>query len=90
MIGKSGTVITEESYHSFPLFLDFRKTQEFNDAYLEIYQYSFDSEIQRKTDEDVERFEQLAEQYADQESEKIFMVDCRSEEVIYIQSDYRD
>lgn len=49
-IGKEGELINEDSYHTWPLFRDFRNTEEFNDAYLEIYKYCYSSRLSEVSD----------------------------------------
>lgn len=40
-IGRSGEIIQQHSYHTWPLFFRFREKQEFHDAYFEIYSENF-------------------------------------------------
>jgi hypothetical protein len=40
-IGKKGDLIEEESYHLWPLFYDYRNTEEFQSTYQEIFGYPF-------------------------------------------------
>jgi hypothetical protein len=40
-IGKRGELISQISYHEWPLFYDFRETKEFQDTYFEIYKIPF-------------------------------------------------
>lgn len=47
-IGKEGELVNEGAYRIWPLFWDFRKSQEFLDAYNEIFGYSFSSTVMSK------------------------------------------
>lgn len=53
-----GEMITESSYHNFPLFFEFRESEQFLEGYEEAFGYSFASELIRKSEdkelEDVE------------------------------------
>lgn len=44
-IGKTGELINEISYHEWPIFRDFNKTDEFKIAYKDIYGISFDDKV---------------------------------------------
>ncbi|GLS13169.1 hypothetical protein [Hydrogenophaga electricum] len=44
-IGKEGELVTESAYRNWPLFFNFRKQQEFLEAYLDVFGYSFGSTI---------------------------------------------
>jgi hypothetical protein len=50
MIGKRGQFIIEHAYHEWPLFHEFRKSDQFLGAYEEIYEYPFVAELQRTAD----------------------------------------
>lgn len=54
LIGKSGELIEELSYHDWPLFHKFRESPEFLTAYLKVYGVSFISESIRHKAESVE------------------------------------
>ncbi|WP_174972304.1 hypothetical protein [Burkholderia contaminans] len=41
-IGKKGMFVEQMAYHDWPLFVDFRKRQDFRDAYLKIYGCEFE------------------------------------------------
>ncbi|WP_157770273.1 hypothetical protein [Methylomonas koyamae] len=63
-IGKKGTLIKESAYHNFPLFKEFRSSEQFKSGYEEVFGYSFLSELKRKAEEksDEENSEILSEQ----------------------------
>jgi len=44
-IGKSGEIVEQADYHSWPLFSEFRKRSEFHDAYLDIYGEPFSEKV---------------------------------------------
>jgi hypothetical protein len=46
-----GEMITESSYHNFPLFFEFRESEQFLEGYEEAFGYSFASELIRKSEE---------------------------------------
>jgi hypothetical protein len=50
-IGKNGTLIQESAYHHFPLFKEFRNSDQFKVGYEEVFGYSFLSELKRKAEE---------------------------------------
>jgi hypothetical protein len=58
IIGKEGELITENSYLTWPLFRNFRSSDEFLKAYEKIYGYSFAVEAKKE----VERSEEKAPQ----------------------------
>lgn len=60
-IGKSGEILDEESYHTWPLFNEFRERQEFLEAYETIYGYPFVAELKRVTDKAREETEHALE-----------------------------
>ncbi|WP_175699322.1 hypothetical protein [Burkholderia ambifaria] len=41
-IGREGMFVNQMAYHDWPLFMDFRKRQDFRDAYREIYECDFE------------------------------------------------
>jgi hypothetical protein len=45
-----GEMITERSYHNFPLFFEFRESEQFLAGYEEVFGYSFASELIRKSE----------------------------------------
>ncbi|QTL34686.1 hypothetical protein [Pseudoalteromonas viridis] len=45
-----GEMITESSYHNFPLFSEFRESEQFLTGYKEVFGYSFASELIRKSE----------------------------------------
>ncbi|MBD2292222.1 hypothetical protein H6G06_01680 [Anabaena sphaerica FACHB-251] len=47
-INKEGEIIKEESYYDWPLFMDFRESQEFLTSYREIYNKDFIEELQKR------------------------------------------
>jgi hypothetical protein len=49
-IGKSGDFVSEQAYHVWPLFRDFRGTESFQQAYEHVYGYPFLAEVQRSAD----------------------------------------
>lgn len=49
-IGKAGDILTEEAYHVWPLFREFRSRAEFLEAYEEVYGRPFIVELQRAAD----------------------------------------
>lgn len=44
-IGKDGELISNESYHNWPIFLKFRDSKEFLSAYSDIYGYTYSSDL---------------------------------------------
>ncbi|EIE9610402.1 hypothetical protein LFN31_000678 [Vibrio cholerae] len=46
-----GEMITESSYHNFPLFFEFRESEQFLEGYKEAFGYSFASELIRKSED---------------------------------------
>lgn len=50
-IGKEGELLTELSYHEWPLFNEFRESMEFAGAYEEIYGYQYVVEVKREARE---------------------------------------
>ena len=46
-----GEMISESSYHNFPLFFEFRESEQFLSGYEEVFGYSFSSEMIRKSEE---------------------------------------
>lgn len=50
MIGQSGEIMDQDSYHQWPLFIDFRERKEFLDAYRTIYGHDFDAGLSRAND----------------------------------------
>jgi hypothetical protein len=46
-IGKRGSLIVEDSYHLWPLFRDFRATEDFRKAYEEVFGHEFISELHK-------------------------------------------
>lgn len=50
-IGKSGEMVDEAAYHTWPLFHVFRKSTEFMTAYEKVYGYAFISKLEPVTDE---------------------------------------
>ncbi|MFM0093117.1 hypothetical protein PQR46_40335 [Paraburkholderia sediminicola] len=50
MIGQSGEIMDQDSYHQWPLFIDFREQKEFLDAYRTIYGHDFDAGLSRAND----------------------------------------
>jgi hypothetical protein len=46
-----GEMITESSYHNFPLFFEFRESEQFLAGYEEVFGYSFVSELMRKSED---------------------------------------
>lgn len=44
-LGSSGEYFNEFSYHQWPIFKEFRKSQNFLDGYNEVYGYSFESKV---------------------------------------------
>ena len=49
-IGKSGEMVNEGFYHTWPLFNEFRESAEFMNAYEEIYGYPFIAQLKRHAD----------------------------------------
>lgn len=49
-IGKSGELLSEHSYHAWPLFRDFRGTDQFLKSYEKIYGHPFTAELQKAVD----------------------------------------
>lgn len=49
-IGKSGEMVTEGAYHTWPLFNEFRGSAEFMNAYENIFGYPFVAELKRYAD----------------------------------------
>lgn len=49
-MGKEGEIIDEHSYHRFPLFKEFRKSEDFLRTYKKIYGYTFADELKRNAD----------------------------------------
>jgi hypothetical protein len=45
-----GQMISESSYHNFPLFFEFRESEQFLSGYEEVFGYSFASELIRKSE----------------------------------------
>jgi hypothetical protein len=50
-IGKASELVVESAYHEWPLFREFRESEEFLRSYEEVYGYSFVSELKRSTEE---------------------------------------
>jgi len=50
-IRKRGDFLKESSYHEWPLFLKFRDTEQFSEAYAKVYGYPFAVQLHRKADE---------------------------------------
>ncbi|MCA1623945.1 MAG: hypothetical protein LC778_09125 [Acidobacteria bacterium] len=48
--GKQGELINEQAYHHFPLFREFRKSEQFSKTYEKIYGYPFTVQLQRNAD----------------------------------------
>lgn len=46
-----GEIINESSYHNFPLFFEFRESEQFLEGYKEAFGYSFASELIRKSED---------------------------------------
>lgn len=44
-IGPKGQLISEESYHVWPLFLEYRETKDFEGAYMNLYGYPFFTKV---------------------------------------------
>lgn len=64
--------ITEESYYDWPLFMDFRESQEFLTAYREIYNKDFIEELQKRTNNiQVRQIEENQEEELEQLSNKL-------------------
>lgn len=65
-IGREGKMVTERNYHTWPLFREFRGSDTFRKAYLEIYGKEFTEEIKKGAKEaqedELESSNQLAEQ----------------------------
>lgn len=49
-IGRSGVLVDEAAYHTWPLFREFRGTEEFRAAYEEIYGHAFVAELRGTAD----------------------------------------
>ena len=56
-IGKKGDLISEEAYHLFPLFKEFRQTRPFLKTYEEIYGRPFAKEVQKAADSQIRELE---------------------------------
>jgi pterin-4a-carbinolamine dehydratase len=63
-IGKRSDIINEQSYHAWPLFKEFRKSDVFKGAYEEIFGYSFIAELERAADKTEE---EIKEEFQDEE-----------------------
>lgn len=63
-IGPKGEILEEHSYHTWPLFREFRGTPEFLDAYQAIYGYAFAQDLKP----DTSRLERLAAGKSDAEA----------------------
>ncbi|KAL0630479.1 hypothetical protein Q9L58_010675 [Maublancomyces gigas] len=50
-IGKNGELVTQFGYHEWPLFYEFRKTEQFLNSYKEVYEVSFIAEEVRHSAE---------------------------------------
>ena len=44
-IGKNGDFVNEEAYHIWPLFIDFRQSEQFTNGYKIVYGYSFSDKV---------------------------------------------
>lgn len=69
-IGPEGEFINERAYHLWPLFRDFRDTEEFRNAYEEVYDRPFVRELKQLAEETVEDAEE-AEMVLIEEEEEI-------------------
>lgn len=45
-IGRNGELLTQEAYHTWPLFFEFRKREEFFEAYASIYGHPYSEKVQ--------------------------------------------
>lgn len=62
-IGKSSELVTEHSYHTWPLFNDFRASHQFLESYESIYGYPFAEELKRETEKaEAETLEEIKKQ----------------------------
>jgi predicted RNase H-like nuclease len=61
-IGAKGDYVNEQAYHIWPLFREFRQTEEFLQAYEDIYGYAFVVELQRSTNEAIAKAEEKLEE----------------------------
>lgn len=50
-MGKKGELVTELAYHDWPLFREFRDTEEFFDGYHSVYGYKYSSKLSTLADE---------------------------------------
>lgn len=50
-IGKNGDFVTEQGYHTWPLFKEFRQSPEFLKAYKSVYGYEFTSKLKESAEE---------------------------------------
>lgn len=50
-VGKKGELVSELSYHDWPLFREFRETDEFFDGYLSVYGYKYSSKLSSLAEE---------------------------------------
>jgi hypothetical protein len=67
IIGKESELVKEHSYHIWPLFHKFRETQEFIDAYENVYGYPFLDKLESKAKE----VEEMAEEEFEKRKEKL-------------------
>ncbi len=58
-IGGSGQLVSEVAYHSWPLFRDFRETNQFATAYRKIYGRDFSRELQKELIAETEELTQV-------------------------------
>ena len=47
-IGADDSLLSEESYHLWPLFLEFRETEQFSQAYHEIFSHSYSEKLEER------------------------------------------
>jgi hypothetical protein len=65
-----GEMIIESSYHNFPLFFEFRESEQFLAGYEEVFGYSFASELIRKSEDKELDVTEEAEETNDSPSEQ--------------------
>ncbi|MDF1821362.1 MAG: hypothetical protein P1U64_07315 [Alcanivoracaceae bacterium] len=53
-LGESGDYFNEYAYHDWPIFRDFRRSEEFLSGYQEVYGYTFLSEVKRSNEDSSE------------------------------------
>ena len=59
-IGRGGEILSEDSYHEWPLFRDFRGSGEFLAAYKDVYGYAFTEKLQESANAAAEATERVS------------------------------